>query len=492
MRSSSTVIFYLSTAFLLTGILNCSIGQKSWVKELPGIGTCSSPRITDLNGDGTGDIIIGAGREEFKKCDTAIIALDGKTGEILWKLPAVDQIFGTAALKDITGDGVMDVFISGRSSELQAINGKTGAVIWKFDDPDKKKNWNNRTLYNFYNPQFVPDQNNDGVEDLLISNGGNVRKKPYDPKRPVGYLVIMNPLTGRILSKAPMPDGRETYMSVATVKSKDGKDMNVIYGSGGETIGGHLYVTRLSDIMKGDISASIVLDSSSTRGFIGPPVWIDITGDKVPDIVANSVDGRMLAFDGATYKKIWQVYMRNTEVYSSIATGYFNRDSVPDFFASFGQGTWPVLDWCKQLMVNGATGKVEFVDSVGYYQTSTPVVADFTKDGVDDALLVVNYIETDQFSQRFFHNMLVVVDFTKNQVIELGINSNGHNLSTTPWVGDLDNDHYLDIIYSYGTNLRHTYTFDGMRVERIETEIPIRREIKWGAYMGSNYDGVFR
>lgn len=492
MKSYSARFFYFLAALLLTGVLNCAIAQKSWVKVLPGVGTCSSPRVTDLNGDGTGDIIVGAGREEFLKCDSAIIALDGKSGELLWKLPAIDQIFGSAALKDITGDGVMDIFISGRSSELQAINGKTGALIWKFDDPDKKKNWNKRKWFNFYNPQFVPDQNGDGLEDILISNGGNVRKKPYDPDRPVGYLVVMNSLNCSVLSKALMPDGRETYMSVAAVKSRDGNDMNVIYGSGGETIGGHLYVTKLSDIMKGDISQSVVLDSSLTKGFIAPPVWVDITGDKVPDILANSVDGRMLAFDGATYKKIWQVYMPNTEVYSSIAPGYFNRDSVPDFFVSYGQGTWPELQWCKQFMVNGATGKVEYVDSLGYYQTSTPVVADFTQDGIDDALLSVDYIETDQLGRRFFHNMLVVIDFTKNEVINIRENSNGHNLSTTPWVGDMDNDNIFDIIYCHGNNLRHTYTFDGMEVERIDTKIPIRKAVRWGAYMGSNYDGVFR
>jgi len=492
MRLNFIGVFYISATILLTGVLSSSNAQKSWVRELPGIVTWSSPRVTDLNGDGTGDIIIGAGREEFKKCDSAIVALDGLTGEILWKLPAVDQIFGSAGLKDITGDRVMDVFITGRASEFQAINGKTGTIIWRFDDPDKNKKWNKRTWYNFYNPQFVPDQNGDGVEDILTSNGGNVREKPYDPKRPVGYLVVMNSLTGSVLSKAPMPDGRETYMSVAAVKSKDGKDMNVIYGSGGETIGGGLFVTRLSDIMGGDISGSLRLDSSDTKGFIGPPVWIDITNDQVPDILANSVDGRMLAYDGATYKKIWQVYMPNTEVYSSIAPGYFNRDSIPDFFVSYGQGVWPTLEWCRQFMVNGATGKVEFADSIGFYQTSTPVVADFTRDGVDDALLVVNYIETDELFRKFFHNMLVVVDFTKNEVTEIGVNSEGHNLSTTPWIGDIDSDRNLDIIYCHSTNLRHTYDFDGMKVERIATKIPIRKEIKWGAYMGSNYDGVFK
>jgi hypothetical protein len=140
-------------------------------------------------------------------------------------------------------------------------------------------------------------------------------------------------------------------------------------------------------------------------------------------------------------------------------------------------------------MVNGATGKVEF--RFHRFIKQYPC-GGFYKDGVDDALLVVNYIETDELFRKFFHNMLVVVDFTKNEVTEIGVNSEGHNLSTTPWVGDLDNDRNLDIIYCHSTNLRHTYDFDGMKVERIATKIPIRKEIKWGAYMGSNYDGVFK
>lgn len=492
MKSNCLLVYVLGTVLLFSGKSESTVAQKSWSKDLPHMGTCSSPRVTDLNGDGIGDIIIGAGREEFKKCDSAIIALDGRTGELLWKVPAIDQIYGSAALKDITGDGIPDVFITGRSAEFKAINGKTGAVIWKFDDPDKGKKWNKRTWFNFYDPQFVPDQNGDSVEEILISNGGNVMKKPYDPNRPVGFLVVINTMTGGVISKAAMPDGRETYMSVSAIKTVDGKDIRIIYGSGGETIGGHLYVTMLSDVMKGDISRSVKLDSSSTKGFIGPAVWIDITGDKIPDIIANSVDGRMLAFDGATYKKLWQVSMPNTEVYSSIAPGYFNHDSVPDFFASYGQGIWPELEWSKQLMVNGATGKIEFIDSLGYYQTSTPVVADFTGDGVDDALLDVNVIETDTLFRRSLYNVLMVIDFAKNEETQLGEKTVGHNLSTTPWIGDLDNDQKLDIIYSHSTNLKHTYNFDGMQVARIATDIPVRKKIKWGAYMGSQYDGIFR
>lgn len=41
-----------------------------------------------------------------------------------------------------------------------------------------KKEW-----FNFYNPQFIPDQNDDGKEDILVSNGGDVMAEAYDPNR---------------------------------------------------------------------------------------------------------------------------------------------------------------------------------------------------------------------------------------------------------------------------------------------------------------------
>ena len=63
---------------------------------------------------------------------------------------------------------------------------------------------------------------------------------------------------------------------------------------------------------------------------------------------------------------------------------------------------------------------------------------------------------------------------------------------SSPRVADLDNDGNLDIVLCHGTNTKQTYTFDGMRVERLTTTIPIKKKIAWGAYMGSNYDGIFR
>jgi outer membrane protein assembly factor BamB len=461
--------------------------QESWAKELPGIGSFSSPRVADLNNDSVGDIILGAGREEFQECDSAVVALDGKTGEMLWKVSAKDQIFGSATLKDITDDGIPDVFINGRSAELIAINGKSGEIIWRFVVPESdKKEW-----FNFYNPQFIPDQNQDGREDILVSNGGDVLAEPYDPNRPAGHLVILNGQNGELISRAVMPDGKEIYMSVAVLPSSSPEFKNVVFGTGGETLGGNLFVSSISEIRSGDLSKAIKLDSSATKGFVGPAAWVDINNDGIHDIVANAVDGRLLAFDGKTHQSIWKVEVPGTEAYSSVAIGNFNKDIIPDVFVSYGQGVWPDLNWSKQVMVNGSNGKIEFEDSLGFYQMTSAVVVDLNGDGQDEVLMPINYQVLNEFQMKFFHNNIMAIEFTENVTVELDLQNEGSNISSTPWIGDLDNNGFLDIVYIHGTNAKQTYTFDGLRVNRIDTKFPIYGKIRWGSYMGSNYNGVY-
>jgi outer membrane protein assembly factor BamB len=469
-------------------LLAQSTESKSWNAKFKGIGLFSSPRVTDLTGDGIGDIIFGAGREEFKACDSAVIALNGLNGEVLWRVPSVDHIFCSAMLMDITNDQVDDIFIGGRSAEFMAIDGRTGKVLWKFDKKKGGAKW-----FNFYTGQFIKDQDEDGVEDILISNGGNVLAPPFETKnRYPGNLVLLSSKTGKLLAYASMPDGKETYISVVAMPMKDKSDYKIIFGTGGETIGGNLYATTLSDLLKGDISKATVLDSSPDKGYIGPPLWIDINNDGTHDIVANAVEGKLIAFDGITYKPLWSVKMPETEAYSSVAPGYFTGDdNIPDFFVSYAVGQWPDLGWSRQFMVNGASGKIAYTDSLGSYQTSTPVILDVDGDGIDEAVLSVNIVSYDFLERASFQNILVLIDFKRSEALQLTNGSPGSNISSTPWIGDLDKDGLLDIIYCHGTNTRKTYSFQGLQVNRMATDIPIKSAIKWGGYMGSKYNAIF-
>ena len=114
------------------------------------------------------------------------------------------------------GDGVKDVFIGGRYAEFYAIDGSTGNQIWEFF-PYPPTAAVDSGWFNFYNPQFVPDQNADGVDDILVANGGNHSLPAWDTLRDAGLLMVLDAMTGAVLAKDTMPDGEETYCAPTVI-----------------------------------------------------------------------------------------------------------------------------------------------------------------------------------------------------------------------------------------------------------------------------------
>lgn len=488
MQSYSWRILNVLLFLTVSGMLNA---QVSWQIELPDLGTFSSPRLVDLNEDGVLDVVMGAGREEFIRCDTAVFALNGKDGSVLWIVGARDQIFGSASLMDITRDGIPDIFIGGRSAELMAINGRSGEIIWEFFPAGDSLKAADSGWYNFYNPQFVPDQNGDGIREMLVSNGGDVLVPAYDPNRKPGNLLVIDPVNGNLLAKAWMPDNREIYMSVVTEDLDGDGTMEIVFGTGGETIGGNLYVAGLDEVLKEDLSGARMIASGPDKGFIAPPVIAEISGDDVKDIIVNSVDGRMMAFDGKTLETLWGGQIPNTEVYSSLGVGDVTLDGVPDFFGMFAIGVWPNLESTRPLLIDGAQGQLLLIDSLGFYQISSPIVADFNADGHPDGLLSVNFLLPDEEGNSIIHNTLIVYDFYRKGRYALVPPVVGSNVSSTPWIGDMDHDGKMDVIYCQMTTPDKTYTYDGIRISRVELEVNVDTQAIWGAYMGSNYNGVY-
>ena len=489
----SMVIAVLQVFFL--SLLSCN-GQKevqvppkptSWSKVIKDVGTLSSLRAVDLTGDGVKDIVLGAGKVEFQHTDSAVIALDGANGDVLWFVPARDQIFGSPSFMDITNDGVPDVFIGGRSAEFMAINGSTGEIIWEYFPQGDSLDFTSLQLYNFYNPQFIDDVDNDGAKDILVANGGYVKALSGDRNRPPGKLMVISSGNGKLIAEAFMPDGKETYMSCLVTDAYGAT--RVIFGTGGERISGKLYITALQDVLGGDMSNAKVLVESDKKGFIAPPVLVDINNDKIPDIIANAVEGKMIAIDGASHHKIWELHLPGTEAYCSIAVGYFNEDPVPDLFTNFGIGKFPDLMRSYQLAVDGRDGSLLKLDSLGSFHYGSPVAYDIDGDGIDEGIFHVNH-----YIHGVVKNDLKIFDFAEDSVYSFHSILNGANVGATPLLDDLDHDNFLDIVISHENNPVDLFSLNyktGLSVHVFRTGIPVSGPVRWGSYMGTGFDGIF-
>lgn len=469
--------------------------SDSWKISIPEIGLTSSPRPVDLNNDGVLDLVVGGGGSEFVNTDYGVIAVDGSDGELLWKVGTWNQVVSSPVFKDITSDGTPDVFIGGRSAIFMAIDGSNGNVIWQYLSYQPEMDLINDTSYlNFYTPQFVEDVDADGYDDLLVSFGGFFKAGTGDPERPSGQLMLISSRSGEVLRKLQMPDGKETYMSPIIYDFQKNNKPDIIIGTGGESLPGELFRIKYEDLLAEKLSDTISLAVGHDKGFIAPPVLADINADGVLDIIANSVDGRMISFDGKTNKTIWEVSLGDGfEVYTMPAPGNFTGDDTPDFYGSFGKGVWPDSEFIAHIIVDGKDGKVVFSDSVGVFQYASPIVYDLTKNGIDEVIIVNNDAKkvTEGMDLTLYRNEVLILDVLKKDFQVLLGPFHGSNLGSTPLITDLDHDGFIDIIYSFMEDPGNFYSFKETRMERMELQVIKKDSIIWGTYMGSNYDGIY-
>jgi len=492
------------TLLVLTSIVtfSCKRDQKfeanNWQKKIEEIGFTSSPRATDLNGDAIKDIILGGSGSEFDSIQHGVIAIDGNDGSLLWKVPARNQVVGSAILKDINNDNIKDVFIGGRSAILYAINGATGELFWEYLSDSKNMDLlNDPTLLNFYSPQFLPDVDGDGIEDLLVSFGGYVKANPDDTNRPSGSLMIISSKKGNILHKIDMPDGKETYMSPIVYKFKGDNDISIIFGSGGETIKGNLYKISLQDLIQNNANKAKILARGIKKGFIAPPVLADVNEDGIKDIIVNAVEGKTICIDGRTHEELWNVTMDDKfHVYTVPAPGYFvGDDDIPDFYSGFSFAPWSDQREAVHILINGKDGTLVSSDTRGVFQYASSTVYNFVDNDYDEVVIATNEygkVPNSDFDAKFYLNGLKVLNFEDNSLIPLRRTEVGSNLGTTPLITDIDNDGWLDIISCYSRDGENLYSFKNGIIERIELKVRKKDPVIWGEYMGPEYNGVWK
>ena len=486
---------------VVMGCLLVSCGRRKsevvWTQDIGTIGSQSSPRAADLDGDGVLDLVMGAGKNEFQKSDHGIIALNGKTGKLLWKQTATDQVYGAATFCDINADGTPDIFIGGRSPHLKALDGKTGSMLWEYHVADHAQDSILKyARFNFNNSVLVPDQNGDGIKDLLTVNGGNAAAAPdSENDRYPGVLMLFDSKTGNVLAADTMPDGKESYMSPLCFSQPGSNDLTLIFGTGGETINGHLYAGHLQDLLQHRLANATPIATETDHGFIAPPSIADINADGYRDIVAITHGSTIVAIDGKTLQPLWTQSVKGTECSNSFAVGYFTDDEVPDFFTFVSRGQWPNSAGSRQVLIDGKTGAIAYTDSIGCTGFSSPVVYDLNRDGRDEVIISVNEFDCALgFAGKtppVMENKLIAIDFSKSAVQVIDQTKGFKNIFSTPWIGDLDGDGYLDIVHCQYYHHGDLLLFLGTRIKRIATPIRVKTPVRWGAYMGTFGDGIF-
>ncbi len=494
-----TVVVWIILLGSLLCFFSCqpSFVADSWEVTINNSGSSSSPKATDLNGDGILDIIIGSGAQEFKTTPYGVLALDGKDGSTIWQISTRNQIVGTPLLMDANGDDTQDVLIGGRSAELNLIDGKTGSIIWEYmqDDPDADL-INDTLILNFFNAQLCPDIDGDDRQDIIVTYGGFIKAKPEITDRPQGYLMAISSMDGKELIRMPTSDGKEIYCSPVLTTIFDDQ-LSILFGTGGETIGGGFYAISFSDFATKQFNNITTIVNDETKGFIAPPTIVDMNNDSQMDLVINAVNGKIICIDGRDLSTLWTANIgAGYEGYAMSCPGYFyGDDDVKDIITSYGYGPWPDTEFTSNILIDGSDGSIVYKDSAGTFQYASPIAYDFDNDKIDDIVIATNHpistkLPNTSHEVTFLGNDLSIHDFTKKQSTLIRPTKIGSNLGSTPLLTDIDNDGHLDIISCYMTDAKNFYSFSKMVIERIELKHKKQAPFNWNSYMGIATDAI--
>ncbi|MEZ4265096.1 MAG: VCBS repeat-containing protein [Myxococcota bacterium] len=452
--------------------------------------TFSSPRLADLDGDGVLDVIVGHGIPGDDKTGIGasgyVTAHRGTDGTELWRGDAEQELFATPALLKINGDTTPDVVIGGRRAELRARDGKTGAEIWRYEPgPDPLKPGASQ----FFTGQVIRDRDGDGIDELLFANGGFPAAEP-GAARPPGHLVIIGGADGALLAAAEMPDGAETYMSALTYTRRG--EVHVVFGSGGETLPGSLWVAPISAVDAGDLSGATRLTTATRgRGVIAPPALADLTGDGTPDIIVATFDGQLAAFDGDSLAPLWSLAVAGAETYSTPAIGYFDDDGTPDVYAVFNIGVFPDYTEAEHRVVSGRSGSVLWAFNDARVSYGSPIATDLGGDARDEVLVVLMEpptdadaeIDEDVVGERA---ALYFLDTGARKLV--AVQALDGFAASTPAMGDIDGDGTLDLVL--GASVYSEFSASWV-LARLSLGVAAPARIGWGAYLGTAHDGHF-
>ena len=298
--------------------------------------------------------------------------------------------------------------------------------------------------------------------------------------------MIVNGHNGALIAKAVVPDSAETYCSPIVADIQNNGTQWILYGTGGENLGGSFWASQLSDLLNNTLTNSVQLASDLNKGFIAP-ASICKTPDNSYDIFIQAFGGKVSKIKGSDFSTTWDYQLQGTESSAAPTIGRFSSDLNPDVFLVLFKGIAPSYSDFYQVMLDGETGQVLFKDSIGKSNYAAAAAIDLDNNGLDEAVISVNYFENGHYN-----NKIHALDFANGLISQLGNTRAGVNLGSTPYFGDIDQDNNIDLVYSYKKDSLNPVGWKGIYLNLIDLNSSIPNAgIAWGSYLGTNNNGEY-
>ncbi|XP_076263482.1 uncharacterized protein LOC143198239 [Rhynchophorus ferrugineus] len=341
-----------------------------WSTNFPILTTDSPVRVLDIDGDNVDDIIFGFGTGDnynilppdifcpiflgvSPPCQGGIIALNGMSGNIIWRHWVNDTVFSLHCTADVNSDGLNDCLATGVDGTITVIDSKTGHSIWQI----------NSGRLNIFVMNFIPDQNGDNISDIISSHSSVEGHE-------AGHVIILSGKTGEELKRLETPNRSKTFFMPQLLKQNDTSTL-VLFGTGSPNTPGNLSAISLDNI---DFLAnkSRTLYEDKFKGILTQPVLVDITGDRVADIIASIYNSTVVAINGKTLEQIWNYTIPNAITMMSPTPAYFNCDNITDFMVVYQKyDNIFNYNYTQTLIFDGFTGQPVYQPLSGGLITQT-------------------------------------------------------------------------------------------------------------------------
>lgn len=399
------------------------------------------PAVADFNGDHIVDI---ATTNVTRKP----MLIDGESRVPRWlidTMPAAPDFSLVAA--DINGNNLPDLIYLSDDGRLVAIDGNHGAEVW---------------VSPFFNealigPPVVGDFNGDGLNDVAIADvAGAIH---------LGYNEVLSMQWAQINTGIPV----QAAITTADIDGDSAAEL---------LCGSERGIVFIIDGLNRKIRSTIDINEALNQALgtfyednqVRLPVGIaNFNGDENPDLVISTVQGRILAIDGATRKRLWFDNLAgelslNTDRVFPFAIGDFDGDSIDDVVAATDNG--------EIRAYNGGSADQAKLFWQAQQEKPTSVqgltIVDINKDRCADIL----------FNDD--NGFLWVLDGRTGANLN-NVNQPSTILASMPLVADLENDGSLDIFSLTQTGIVFQY--------KSNSRVP-KGTIVWGQQFGQSQNSL--